>query len=96
MLSLRFTSAGENLSTGLDGAIGENAIRGAQHTLYRIRTTMNAIKLANQPAFGSIAFPLIGAGTGGGSAHHVLDRMRDKLSKADYDGRVIIVQFQNS
>lgn len=54
----------------------------------------NAIKLANEHAFGSIAFPLIGAGTGGGSAHHVLDIMRDELSRTDFDGRVVIVQFQ--
>lgn len=55
---------------------------------------VNAIKLANEHAFGSIAFPLIGAGTGGGSAHQVLDMMKEELSRAEFDGRVVIVQFQ--
>jgi O-acetyl-ADP-ribose deacetylase (regulator of RNase III) len=55
---------------------------------------VNAIKLADEHAFGSIAFPLIGAGTGGGSAHRVLDMMKDELSRAEFDGRVVIVQFQ--
>ena len=55
---------------------------------------VNAINLANEHAFGSIAFPLIGAGTGGGSAYQVLDMMKEELSRADFDGRVVIVQFQ--
>lgn len=57
---------------------------------------VNAIELANEHSFGSIAFPLIGAGTCGGAAHQVLDMMKDELSRAAFDGRVVIVQFQKS
>lgn len=57
-------------------------------------STRNAIELATEHKIQSIAFPLIGAGTGGGSAEQVLSMMRDELSNCDFDGLVRIVRFR--
>ena len=54
----------------------------------------NAMALAAQRGYRSIAFPLIGAGAGGGKAARVLDWMRDELSSIDFEGEVRIVQFK--
>ena len=54
----------------------------------------NAIDLAKRRGFRSIAFPLVGAGTGGGKAEKVLEFMRSVLSHLDFDGEVRIVQYQ--
>jgi O-acetyl-ADP-ribose deacetylase (regulator of RNase III) len=53
----------------------------------------NAIDLAKRHGFHSIAFPLIGAGTGGGRAEKVLEFMRSELSRLDFEGEVRIVQY---
>ena len=57
-------------------------------------STRNAVTLATQHGFRSIAFPLIGAGTGGGSADNVLAMMQDELASCEFDGNVIIVRFR--
>ncbi len=54
----------------------------------------NAMALATQNGYRSIAFPLIGAGSGGGKAVRVLKCMRDELSSINFDGEVRIVQFK--
>jgi O-acetyl-ADP-ribose deacetylase (regulator of RNase III) len=54
----------------------------------------NALSLAKEHGWRSIAFPLIGAGTGGGSPEKVLALMEDELKHLDYDGEVRIVRFR--
>ena len=54
----------------------------------------NAIALAEEKKFKSIALPLIGAGTGGRSTDAVLDMMKDELETVSFGGRIVIVQFQ--
>lgn len=54
----------------------------------------NAMKLASERGFRSLAFPLIGAGSGGGRAEQVLGWMQDELQRIDYDGEVRIVQYR--
>lgn len=54
----------------------------------------NAMKLASERGFRSLAFPLIGAGSGGGRAERVLKWMQDELRQIDYDGDVRIVQYR--
>ncbi|MCM2370297.1 macro domain-containing protein [Aporhodopirellula aestuarii] len=54
----------------------------------------NALALAEEKGFQSIALPLIGAGTGGGSTGRVLDIMRDELATVSFGGRIVIVQFK--
>jgi O-acetyl-ADP-ribose deacetylase len=53
----------------------------------------NALKLATENQYRSIAFPLIGAGSGGGRPDHVLDVMQDELQRVEYDGEVRIVRY---
>ncbi len=54
----------------------------------------SALRVASEQGFESIALPLIGAGTGGGSADEVLGIIQSELSKVDYDGEVRIVRFR--
>jgi O-acetyl-ADP-ribose deacetylase (regulator of RNase III) len=54
----------------------------------------NAMALAAKEGYRSIAFPLIGAGTGGGKADRVLEMMRGELQSIPYDGEVIIVRYK--
>ena len=57
-------------------------------------STRNAVALAAEHSFESMAFPLIGAGTGGGSADGVLSMMQDELANCDFDGLIRIVRFR--
>ena len=54
----------------------------------------NAMELARLEGYRSIAFPLIGAGTGGSKAQWVVTVMRDELKRIDFDGEVRIVQYR--
>lgn len=54
----------------------------------------NAIALANAQGYRSIAFPLIGAGTGGKKAEQVLAIMQDALRGVEFDGVVRIVRYR--
>lgn len=56
----------------------------------------NAISLARQRGDRSIAFPLIGAGSGGGNAVRVEVWMQDELQKTAYDGLVILVRYKRA
>ncbi|QDT05112.1 O-acetyl-ADP-ribose deacetylase [Rubripirellula lacrimiformis] len=60
------------------------------------QSCQSALALAEEKQFNSIALPLIGAGTGGGSPEAVLDMMRDELANISFGGRVVIVQFQKN
>ena len=57
-------------------------------------STRNAISLAAEHEFKSIALPLIGAGTGGGSSDEVIAMMQDELKNCDYDALVRIVRYR--
>jgi O-acetyl-ADP-ribose deacetylase (regulator of RNase III) len=53
----------------------------------------NAIQLASEHAFRSIAFPLIGAGTGGMTEDRVLAVMQDAFGLVEFDGDVKLVRY---
>jgi O-acetyl-ADP-ribose deacetylase (regulator of RNase III) len=54
----------------------------------------SAMSLAKQRGFRSIAFPLIGAGSGGGTAERVQTWMVDELKSIEFDGVVIVVRHK--
>src|SRR5262245_6500679 len=54
----------------------------------------SAMALAKQRGYRSIAFPLIGAGSGGGKAERVLAWMRQELQSIEYDGGVVLVRYR--
>jgi O-acetyl-ADP-ribose deacetylase (regulator of RNase III) len=59
-----------------------------------IRTSVqNALRLAAQHGFRSIAFPFIGAGTGGTRADHVQTLMTDEFQRSTYPGEIILVRY---
>jgi len=62
---------------------------------YSIRESCrNAIRIAREHSFASIAFPLIGAGTGGGSIEKVEKLMIEQLGMEEYSGRIVIVRYK--
>jgi O-acetyl-ADP-ribose deacetylase (regulator of RNase III) len=54
----------------------------------------NALIIARTRGYRSIAFPVIGAGTGGFSPERALELMREELQQIDYEGEVRIVRFR--
>lgn len=56
----------------------------------------NALELAQELNFQSIAFPLIGAGSGGGKPERVQQIMLDELSKSEYEGKVVVVRYAST
>jgi len=57
-------------------------------------SVQNSIALAKSHGYQSIAFPLIGAGTGGTKADRVLAIMQDALQKVEFEGEVRNVRYQ--
>lgn len=55
----------------------------------------NAMALAKMKKYKSIAFPLVGAGSGGNKAARVQEWMVDELSSIAFDGEVRIVRSRN-
>jgi O-acetyl-ADP-ribose deacetylase len=53
----------------------------------------SAIALAKEHGLASIAFPLIGAGTGGGKPDEILAMMAQELAAQQYGGRILIVKL---
>lgn len=53
----------------------------------------NAMRIVLSKGYRSIAFPLVGAGTGGGSPAIVQQIIEDELRQTDYAGQVRIVRF---
>ena len=58
-------------------------------------STRNAIAVARENLIRSVAFPLIGAGTGGRSKKRVLSWMKNELDEMSFDGDVTIVCFKH-
>lgn len=58
------------------------------------QSCQNAMRIAIEHGFRSIAFPRIGTGTGGGAIANVEAMMQDELQRIEFDGRVVVVRFQ--
>jgi O-acetyl-ADP-ribose deacetylase (regulator of RNase III) len=54
----------------------------------------NAMEIVRREGYCSVAFPLIGAGTGGKSRDRVRAIMEDELRRIDYGGEVRIVLYR--
>lgn len=56
----------------------------------------NAMAIANDRGFSSIAMPLIGAGSGGGNASKIETTIVDELNKIEFNGNVLVVRYSPS
>lgn len=89
----RLTTAGRLPFRGVIHVAGINmAWQGSQYATKE--SVRNAIKLADKHGFKSIAFPLIGAGSGGRKNEVVQQWMQEALSALNYDGDVRIVVWR--
>lgn len=58
------------------------------------RSVQSAMRIAAEQGFRSIAFPLIGAGTGGKGSERVLEWMRTELQAIAFSGDVVVVRYR--
>ena len=57
-------------------------------------SVQNAMKLVIDQGYQSIAFPLIGAGSGGGDEATVLSWMTEELGKIEFEGQILLVIYE--
>lgn len=87
------TSAGKLPFKAIIHVAGINMFWRASEFSIRNSTT-NAINLAEKNKFASIAFPIIGAGSGGFNKRHALDFMLDEIEKIKADLIIKIVEYK--
>jgi len=86
------TSAGKLPFRGIIHVAGINGFWRASE--YSIRQSVrSAVSLAEQQGFQSIAFPVIGSGSGGFSQSKALEMMLDELSQIHADLQVKVIQY---
>ena len=89
------TSAGKLPFKGIIHVAGINMLWRASERSIR-DSVKNAIQLAHKNGFKSIAFPLIGAGSGGFNQEQAKTLMLDELSKLDVPMTVRVVVFKGA
>lgn len=57
------------------------------------QSVRSALHVATNHSFSSIAFPLIGAGTGGTAPDTVKNYISEEIEKSDFSGECLIVKF---
>ena len=87
------TSAGRLPFKGIIHVAGINMLWRASEWSIR-QCVRNAMALAHEKGFHSIAFPLIGAGSGGFNQDRAKAIMEDELGKVDYSIEVRLVVFK--
>lgn len=87
------TSAGKLPLRGIIHVAGINLLWRASEASIRA-SVRNAMALAIERGVRSIAFPLIGAGTGGRREEQVLAWMREELGRLSFDGEARIVRYR--
>ena len=89
------TGAGKLPFKGIIHVAGINWLWTASEKSIRL-SVRNAMVLAREHGFASIALPAIGAGSGRFNEAASLALMRDELAQAAYDGTVVLVRFRPS
>lgn len=89
------TSAGKLPFKGIIHVAGINMLWRASERSIR-DSVKNAVRLAHEKGFMSIAFPLIGAGSGGFNQEQAKMLMLDELSKLDVQMTVKVVVFKGA
>lgn len=86
------TSAGRLSFRGIIHVAGLTARWASSEEIVRA-SIRSALKIAGEHSFRSVAFPLIGAGTGGLNEELVRETMVDEISKCSFTGRVLVVAY---
>jgi O-acetyl-ADP-ribose deacetylase (regulator of RNase III) len=89
------TSAGKLPYRGIIHVVGINGFWRASEYSIR-RSVRSAVALAEQHGYTSLAFPVIGAGSGSFPAEKALAVMRDELAQIDSPIRVTVVVYAGS
>lgn len=87
------TSAGKLPFRGIIHVAGINILWRSLQRSVRL-SSRNALHLAIAHGFESIAFPLIGAGSGGGRPEQIEAWMRAELEQIAFSGEILIVRFR--
>lgn len=87
------TSAGKLPFRGIIHVAGINLLWMSSERSVRL-STRNALQLAIEHGFQSIAFPLIGAGSGGGRPERIEGWIRSELETIEYEGEIKIVRYR--
>ncbi len=89
------TSAGRLPFKGIIHVAGINLLWFA--TAYSIRTSVHsAMRIVNERGFGSVAFPIIGSGSGSRSRAWALKLMLDQFGWIDSSASVRVVQYRKT
>ncbi len=86
------TGAGRLPHRGIIHVAGINMLWRASAASIR-GSVSSAIDIARTQQFESIAFPIIGSGSGGICQERAVELMRQELDALDYEGRVVIVRY---
>ena len=86
------TTAGRLPFKGIIHVAGINMLWFATAKSIR-KSVQSALRLATEKNYHSIAFPLIGAGTGGAAQQKSLDMICEEIEQSDFDGDVVVVKF---
>jgi O-acetyl-ADP-ribose deacetylase (regulator of RNase III) len=87
------TGAGRLPFKGIIHVAGINMLWRASERSIR-SSVRHAMDIVNERGFRSVAFPLIGAGSGGFNAARVLEIMLDELKVAASEARVVVVCYK--
>jgi O-acetyl-ADP-ribose deacetylase len=68
--------------------------RSSEHSVRE--SVRNAMRIVKQHGFTSVAFPLIGAGSGGGDETRIEALMLDQLARIEYEGHVSVVRYRET
>lgn len=86
------TSAGRLPFRGIIHVAGINLLWRSSEFSVR-QSVRSAMRIAGEQGFASIAFPLIGAGSGGGSPERIEGFMTEELSAIPFSGEVYLVRY---
>lgn len=89
------TGAGRLPLKGIIHVAGINMFWRATENSVR-KSVENAMKIAKTQGFVSIAFPVIGTGTGSFDKDKAIDIMSEELRRLDIDTEVLIVKFEKT
>lgn len=86
------TSAGRLPYRGIIHVAGINLLWRASERSIR-GSVRSAMAIVAEQGFASVAFPLVGAGSGSFSLDRALAIMQEELSRIDADARVVLVRY---